>query len=90
MKTDATEKGLETLIVGDMTAQGLWIAGYPTDYDRGYAIDLHQLRAFVEATQPPLVEALDYRLGLPDWPGLNGIRFLCFRSVGAERSGLAI
>ena len=61
-------KGFRDPIVGDMTAQGLWIAGYPTDYDRGYAIDLHQLRAFVEATQPPLVEALDYRLGFPDWP----------------------
>jgi hypothetical protein len=44
MKTDTTEKGLETLIVGGMTAQGLWIAGHPTGYDRGYAIDLHQLR----------------------------------------------
>jgi hypothetical protein len=46
MKTDTTEKGLETLIIGGMTAQGLWIAGHPTDYDRGYAIDLHQLRAW--------------------------------------------
>ena len=33
MKTDTTEKGLETLIIGGMTAQGLWIAGHPTDYD---------------------------------------------------------
>jgi type I restriction enzyme, R subunit len=58
MKTDTSEKGLEALIVGDMTASG-WIAGNPNNYDRSYAVDLVQLRAFVAATQPPLVEAFD-------------------------------
>jgi len=58
MKTDTSEKGLEALIVDSMTAAG-WIAGNPNEYDRSYAIDLVQFRAFVGATQPPLVEALD-------------------------------
>ena len=59
MKTDTSEKGLEAQIVGHMTAAGGWIAGNPNDYDRSYAIDLIQLKAFIAATQPELVEALD-------------------------------
>jgi type I restriction enzyme, R subunit len=59
MKTDTSEKGLEALIVGHMTAAGGWIAGNPNDYDRSYAIDLIQLKAFIAATQPEVVEALD-------------------------------
>ena len=58
MKTDTSEKGLETLIVGGMTAGG-WIAGSPDDYDREYAVDLVQLRAFLEATQEGQAEPLD-------------------------------
>ena len=59
MKTDTSEKGLEALIVGHMTAAEGWIAGSPNDYDRSYAIDLNQLKAFIAATQPEVVEALD-------------------------------
>jgi type I restriction enzyme R subunit len=59
MKTDTSEKGLEALIVGNMTADGDWIAGNPNDYDRSYAIDLVQLGAFVAATQAPLIDAFD-------------------------------
>jgi type I restriction enzyme R subunit len=58
MKTDTSEKGLEALIVGHMTADG-WLAGNPNDYDRSYAVDLAQLRAFIAAMQPTLVEAFD-------------------------------
>jgi type I restriction enzyme R subunit len=36
-----------------------WLRSDPGDYDRGWAVDLVQLRAFVAATQPPLVAALD-------------------------------
>lgn len=36
-----------------------WIPGSPADYDREYAVDLAQLTAFLQATQAPLVEALD-------------------------------
>src|ERR1700688_797489 len=59
MKTDTSEKGLEALIVGHMTAGGGWLAGKPQDYDRSYAIDVVQLSAFIAATQPELVGALD-------------------------------
>jgi len=58
MKTDTSEKGLESLIVGSMTESG-WIFGDPKDYDRDYAVDLAQLRAFIAATQPGLAEAFD-------------------------------
>jgi type I restriction enzyme, R subunit len=44
--TDTSERGLETLIVSDMTAAD-WIAGEPSDYDREHALDLAQLRAFL-------------------------------------------
>jgi type I restriction enzyme, R subunit len=58
MKTDTSEKGLESLIVGDMTAAG-WIQGDPQQYDREFAVDLTQLSAFLTATQPELVDHLD-------------------------------
>ena len=59
MKTDTSEKGLEALIVGHMTAGGGWIAGRPEDYHRSYAIDIVELAAFIDDTQPGLSEALD-------------------------------
>ncbi|MDY7028905.1 MAG: type I restriction endonuclease, partial [Spirochaetota bacterium] len=36
-----------------------WILGNSNDYDRDYAVDLAQLEAFLHATQPDLIEALD-------------------------------
>ena len=36
-----------------------WIEGSPHDYDRGHAIDLVQLTAFLQATQPEVAAALD-------------------------------
>src|SRR2546428_1118485 len=36
-----------------------WITGDPKDYDREYAVDLTQLSAFLKATQPKALEALD-------------------------------
>ncbi|HVJ52993.1 MAG TPA: type I restriction endonuclease [Aliidongia sp.] len=78
MTTDTSEKGLEALIVADMTGHaaapagggfseapepfiGLhnWLLGDPRAYDRAWTVDLVQLRAFIAATQPPLLEALD-------------------------------
>ena len=58
MKTDTSEKGLESLLVADMMAAG-WIAGSPEDYDREHALDLAQLCAFIKATQEPVAAALD-------------------------------
>ncbi|MCK6511059.1 DEAD/DEAH box helicase family protein [Myxococcota bacterium] len=79
--TDISEKGLELLIVGEMTgtdgvtpqAETLsenavgpsstyaankkgWLLGRAKDYDRGHALDLVQLCAFLHATQPTLFE----------------------------------
>ena len=42
-----------------------WICGNPRDYDREYCLDLAQLAAFLQATQPDAAESLD--LG-PDSP----------------------
>jgi type I restriction enzyme R subunit len=57
-RTDTSEKGLEALIAADMVARG-WIAGDPNAYDREFAVDLAQLTAFLEATQPKVLESLD-------------------------------
>jgi type I restriction enzyme R subunit len=56
--TDTSEKGLETLIVSGMTDAG-WLAGDPNDYDREYAVDPFQLRAFLLATQEVTCDSLD-------------------------------
>lgn len=79
MRTDTSEKALESLIVTEMTGRqtegpgpggfsedpepfvGLhnWLLGNPKDYDRAWTVDLVQLRAFIAATQPQLVQAFD-------------------------------
>ncbi|MBN2465427.1 type I restriction endonuclease subunit R, partial [candidate division WOR-3 bacterium] len=79
MTTDTSEKGLESLIVADMTGRlavtpstagaaldaeqfvgpAGWIPGEPETYDREFAIDLAQSSAFIRATQPDVVQALD-------------------------------
>ncbi len=64
MPTDTSEKGLESLIVADMTANG-WLAGDPANYNREYAVDLVQLTAFLQATQPEVAEALDLENNSP-------------------------
>ena len=58
MKTDTSEKGLESLIVADMIAKD-WLLGNSQDYDREYAVDLAQLRTFLFATQKDVAEALE-------------------------------
>jgi type I restriction enzyme R subunit len=35
-----------------------WVGGYPQDYDREYCVDLVQLTAFLNATQPEVAECL--------------------------------
>jgi type I restriction enzyme, R subunit len=58
--TNVKEEGLESLIVGAMTAFG-WIAGTSADYDREYAVDLNQLTAFLETTQEKVAAELELR-----------------------------
>lgn len=59
MTSDTSERGLETLIISDMTnTSGGWIEGKPADYDREYCVDLSQLAAFLNDTQPEISEGL--------------------------------
>ena len=55
---DTSEKGLEALIVKDLLTLG-WLAGNPKHYEREYCIDLAQFTAFLQVTQPELVETFD-------------------------------
>ena len=36
-----------------------WICSHPHDYNREYCVDLVQLSAFLDATQPSVAESLD-------------------------------
>jgi type I restriction enzyme R subunit len=58
------EESLEELIVRQMVDGG-WIASSPRDYERGYGVDLRQFVAFIEASQPDLVEPLSLREATP-------------------------
>lgn len=89
MKTDTTEKGLETLIMRHMTgadglasgASGLvadaaphkagsgWSAGSAVAYDREFAVDVEQLFAFLQKTQPEETA----KLGIGDYKDRKGI-----------------
>ena len=57
--TDTSEKGLEALIVRDLCTGGGYMQGQPTDYNRDVAVDVVQLLAFLQATQPMVVIALE-------------------------------
>lgn len=57
--TDTSEKGLEALIVHDLCTGSGYVQGQPTDYNRDVAVDVVQLLAFLQATQPTVVTALE-------------------------------
>jgi type I restriction enzyme, R subunit len=59
LRTDTTEQGLESLIVGWMVDYGHYHHGNPEDYDREHALDLAQLLAFLSATQPRIAERVN-------------------------------
>lgn len=48
----------ETLSQMEVGGTG-WIGGNPNNYDRGYCVDLAQMGAFLQHTQPEIAEALD-------------------------------
>ncbi len=58
MKSDTSERGLETIIVTSLVDEAGYIHGDPQDYDRDHAVDLAQLLAFLQATQPQVVQQL--------------------------------
>ena len=55
--TDTSERGLEDIIFAAMTGAG-WIPGSSGDYDREFCVDLAQLAAFLEETQPNIAGSL--------------------------------
>jgi type I restriction enzyme R subunit len=57
--TDTTEKGLESLIVESLIGEAGYVQGGPKDFDREHAIDWPKMLAFLKATQPKAVAALD-------------------------------
>lgn len=71
MKADTSEKGLEALIVADMTGQvttpaGLtWRLGEAGDFDRAWTVDLVQLRNFLATSQPSVATALELNADTP-------------------------
>jgi len=58
MPTDISERALETLIINGLLKSG-WLTGNWQDYEREYCVDLVQLTAFIQATQPDLIEPLN-------------------------------
>jgi type I restriction enzyme R subunit len=59
MKTDTTEKGLESLIVQSLVNEAGYVQGDPQDYDREHAVDSIKLLAFLQGTQPEKLEMLN-------------------------------
>ncbi len=63
MPSDLNEASLESLIVAQMCAPGgdgpSWVEGQPATFDANYCVDVPALSAFIAATQPELVDALD-------------------------------
>ncbi len=58
MKTDTTEKGLESLIVQSLVNDAGYVQGNPQDYDREHAVDSSKLLQFLATTQPDTYGAL--------------------------------
>lgn len=58
MPADTSEKGLETILVEGLCTGG-WQPGKSGDYDRSFALDLVQLRGFLQDTQPELAAQVD-------------------------------
>src|SRR2546423_14281100 len=53
-----------------------WLVGWPRDYDRAHALDVPQLFAFLEATQPEELK----KLGIVSYTNKSDIALLKFLS----------
>ena len=71
MIADTSETGLEALIVRSLIDDRGYTVGNPKDYDRDHAVDMAKLFAFLNATQPEVVETLGIETDSP-----QRIRFL--------------
>jgi type I restriction enzyme R subunit len=58
MVTNTSEKELERLIADALVSQARYEPGKSEDYDRDHAVDLAKLLAFLQTTQPTVVEQL--------------------------------
>ncbi|MBS62577.1 type I restriction endonuclease subunit R [Salinisphaera sp.] len=56
--TDASEKGLESIIVASLVDDAEYVQGDPQDFDREHAVDLAKLLQFLAETQPEIYEGL--------------------------------
>lgn len=65
MPSDTSESGLEALIVRSLVDDAGYVLGHSEDFDKDHAIDLVNLRAFIEATQPQTAAALGLGEDLP-------------------------
>ena len=81
--TDTSEKGLEALIVRSLIDEGGYAAGDSQDYDREHAVDTTKLFAFLDATQPEVVETLGV-----GGDGPSRIRFLHRLRSEIDRRGV--
>lgn len=99
MTTDTTERGLETLIMGDLTGgDGLsasldtisatplgvgYFVGSPKDYDRAHCLDVAQLFAFLQTTQPKEFKKLNIA-AINDPRDINRLKLLSrlFSEIG--------
>lgn len=61
MKSDTSERGLETIIVGSLINDAGYVQGNSTDFDRDHALDWQKLSSFLSTTQKKAYESL--RLG---------------------------
>ena len=64
--TDISEAGLETTIVKSLIEDAGYQAGKPQDYDRAHAVDLANLTAFLQDTQPEAAERLNLEVDSPN------------------------
>ncbi len=56
--TDTSESGLEALITTVLVSEAKYVQGDPHDYDREHCVDFARLLAFLQATQPKVVDQL--------------------------------
>ena len=81
--SDISERGLEGLIVDDLTTRAGYVLGDPGDYDRDHAVDLARLLDFLQATQPQAVT----QLGLTE-DGPQRLKFLARLQGEVTKRGL--
>ena len=81
--TDTSEGALEALITRSLVNETECVKGNPQDYDREHAVDFKQLLAFLQATQPDVVNQLNL-----ESVGLSRTQFLHRVQRGIAKRGV--